>query len=194
MPKYVVSKVHDEVRDWTGKGGAMKSYRIDLADEAGQTVGERIELPQKATTAVPSVGDLLEGDIEQREYEAGGEKRTDHKFKKASAYGGGGGGGGGRKYTPRPDDAPEVYASRQAMIARQHSQDVGMRILELAQSSGDDVATIMDRLGINYAKDEQTLSVLDAVARDVNLAGFRAWTLETGEERDSVKAALARIA
>jgi hypothetical protein len=191
MPLYKIAKVHDDVRDWKNqRGDAMKSYRIDLADAQGQIVRERCELAQKESTQRPVAGNELDGEIQHRTY--GDPPKDDYKFKKAY---GGGAGGGGRSWKPRPDDAPEVYAARQAMIARQHSQDVGMKILELAQASGDDVAVVMDRLGISYAKGEETLTVLDAVAKDVAVAGFRAWIHETGEEtQDSIKDALGRLA
>lgn len=191
MPTYTITKVHDSVRDWSGQGDhPMKSYRIDLADANGQPVRERVELAQRATTAVPTVGQKIDGQINERKYTSAGEEKTDWKFQKA---GGGGGGGGGRPWKPRPDDCPEVYASRQAMIARQHSQNIGMRILELAHASGDDLATVMDRLGIAYATDKGDLSVVDAVAKDVATTGFRAWTHETGSDtQDKIADALAR--
>lgn len=116
MPTYEIVNVQSLVRDWEStKGGPMKSYRIDLKDEAGESKSS-VEWARKATSPPPTVGEKLDGTIEH----------TDFGLKiKVSPSGGFGGGG------PRPRDPKE---SRR--IAIQHGQKCAVDILRLAHDVG----------------------------------------------------------
>lgn len=168
MPEYIIENVHADTRDWLSKFAKdkgqtdpdMRSYRLDLKDGDGN-VRQRIELAQKITTAAPQAGSKIEGTINERQY--GDPPKTDYKLTKPAGGGGGGRGGGGRAWKPRPDDAPPVWSGKQAQIVAQHSQNMALRVLELAARTEptttvtnpgevveglDPVAAIMDRLGV----------------------------------------------
>lgn len=72
--KYSITSVSTAVRDYETKFGAMKSYKIMLDG------GEVVELSQKASTPAPTVGQELEGHIEEGQY--------GKKFKKEFQQGG----------------------------------------------------------------------------------------------------------
>jgi len=189
MPTFKITKVHDEVRDWDStKGGKMRSYRIDL--EGPDVPRDRIELAQKVETAAPTVGQTLEGVINERTY--GDPPKKDYKFQKAQA----GGGGGGRSWKPRPDDSPVVYAARQAAILRQHSQDMGLRVMELADRSGVTPTQIMEELGITMeierGGEKVALGLAAAFMVDAGQASNAAWDLE--EEKHRIADAMAKVA
>lgn len=183
-----VTAVHGEPREWTAsKGGKMLSYRITI--EAGERKLERVELAQRETTAAPKVGDEIEGSVEQRHYESGGEVKSDLKLKKAT---GGYGGGGGRAWKPRPDDAPVIYAARQAQIVAQHSQDMAMRVLELSRKSGESPVEIMELLGVSQEDaDGNPLGLVDAFQRHAGKSAATAWAREA--ESGMIAKALAEI-
>jgi hypothetical protein len=146
---------------------------------------------QKPETAAPKAGDELDGAIETREYEAQGEKRTALKFKKTQGFGGGRG-GGGRAWKPRPDDSPVVYAGRQASIQRQHSQDMAMRIVELAASSNQSVDDVCSALGLPEKDgDGNKLDLIDRVSFDVNVVTRAAWQREA--EHGNIAKEMAKI-
>ena len=67
MTAYKITAVDPNVRDWESKmGGAMKSYRVELHDgHAGVTM---TEWARKATSPAPTVGQTIEGTIEQGQY------------------------------------------------------------------------------------------------------------------------------
>ena len=153
--------------------GAFVEYMLSL-----EGVEEEAAWFTKDTMPLPAPGSTLTGEIEPGPYGP--------KFKKAG--GAGGGGGGGRPYKPRPDDAPEVFAARQASIARQHSQDMALRILELAQTSGQTSLAICEELGVRTISDEQKpIPLLEAISLDVSLAGAQAWARE--REKRAIRAA-----
>lgn len=189
-----VKSVGDNPRTWTNKHKKeMVSYRIavETADGSeqppkGQKSYSKVELVQVPATAAPKPGDQLDGSIEVRKYGENNEKE-DLKFTKTQQ----GRGGGGRSYKPRPDDAPPVYAERQAKIAAQHSQDMALRVLELAAQTNDDPVSIMERLGVETEHDGKTLGLVAAFSRQVNMAGAGAWNSE--EEHGRIAGALAKI-
>lgn len=127
MALWKIESVGDSPRKWkSSKGGENVSYRIKVKTKDGSKQPPRdsteyanVELVQRETTAAPVAGGDLDGTIEEREYESGGEKRKDLKFSKTKQFGGGG--GGGRGWQPRIDDDPVVYAGKQAAIAAQTS-------------------------------------------------------------------------
>lgn len=176
--EWEIGTVHGEPRAWQSqKGGDMLSYRIDVRPKGkDEPVFRRVELAQKKDTAAPQSGGTLDGEVTERTYGENNEK-TDLKFKKAAR---GGGGGGGGRYKPRPDDSPKVYAARQAQIARQHSQDVAFRIVELAHAVSKPVGEVAAEVGIVLAPDgsEEPLSLVEAVHADVTRAGASAWSRE----------------
>lgn len=149
----------------------------EMADIALSLEGVESEVSwfTKATTPLPAAGEKIEGTIEESQYGP--------KFKKARA-----GGGGGRPYKPRPDDAPEVYAAKQAQIVAQHSQDMALRVLELAQASGDGPQTIMESLGVAMIREDQTpLGLVEAFSLDASRAAAAAWAREA--ERKAIRGA-----
>jgi hypothetical protein len=169
----------DEPRSWSTKGDnprPMLSYRLTVKDSGDATFTD-VELAQLETSPAPKAGDSIEGVVNRRFYEWDGEEKSALQFKKAAR--GFGGGGGGRAYKPRPDDAPVVYAARQAQIVAQHSQDMALRVLELARQSGDDPDLIMATLGIPTT-DESGASVglVNAFRHDASLAAKDAWQRE----------------
>lgn len=189
-----VKSVGDDPRTWKNKRqDTMVSYRIvvETADGSeqppkGQKSYSRVELVQKPETPAPKAGDQLDGDIEVRKYGENNEKE-DLKFKKAQR----GGGGGGRSWKPRPDDSPVVYADRQAKIAAQHSQNMALRVLELAAQTNEDPVSIMDRLGVQTEHDGKSMGLVAAFSRQVNIAGEAAWKRE--EDNGAIAGALAKI-
>lgn len=193
-----VLTVADDTRSWTNKQSSkeMLSYRVKLKAPDG-TEHARVELAQLETTAAPKAGDKLDGSITKRFYEAQGETKSDLQFKKASRGGGFGGGGGGRAWKPRPDDAPVVYAAKQAQIVAQHSQNMAIRVLELAAAHSEtgDFSGIMADLGVplSFERDGDTvkLGLVDAFQRHASIAAGEAWKRE--EEKGRVAKALADL-
>jgi len=187
-PHKIVAVLAEEPRPWDStKGGPMLSWRIDV--EAGEQTLERVELAQKKTTAKPEVGQELDGHVQRRFFGTDG---VDLQFRKAARFGGGGGGGSGRAWKPRPDDAPVVYAAKQAQIVCQHSQNMALRVLELAEKSGESTETLMSRLGVlTETGDGQALGLVEAFSRDASLAAARAWRRE--HEKKAVSDALADL-
>lgn len=186
--------VGDGARDWQTKSDPpreMRSYRIKLRDTEGNEHGN-VELAQLQTTAPPVAGQKLNGHVERRFYGDNDEKVA-LQFKKAAR---GGGGGGGRAWKPRPDDAPVVYAAKQAQIVAQHSQNMALRVLELAHATGtDDWAGIMADLGVSLDPPEgsqKPLGLVDAFARHASMAAATAWLRE--KEKHAVADALAELA
>jgi len=200
MPLWVIESVGDNPRSWSGsKGGTNLSYRVKVKSKDGSKQPPRdsdtyanVELVQKESTAAPTVGQEIEGTVDLRPWETkDGEKKEDLKFNKPRGAGYGGG-GGGRAWKPRPDDSPLVYVSRQAMIGTQHSQDMALRVLELAQRLGtDDWGGIMADLGVEIEHDGTPLGLVAAFQRQVNMAGAAAWKSE--EENSRLAKALAAI-
>lgn len=197
--EFEVTAVADNPREWQGsKGGKMLSYRLTL--KQGANSQDRVELAQKESTPAPKVGDKLTGDLTKRYYEAKGQIKSDFKFQKERT----GPGGGGRAWKPRPDDAPVVYAAKQAQIVAQHSQNMALRILELAHTrlalvhpdgdgdlSGEAIA-LMETLGVELKDgDDNELGLVDAFARHASLAAADAWKRE--EDKQNVAKALAAL-
>jgi len=155
----------------------MLSYKLTIKDSGDATFND-VELALAETSPAPKAGDSIEGVVNRRFYEWDGEEKSALQFKKAAR--GGFGGGGGRAYKPRPDDAPVVYAARQAQIVAQHSQDMALRVLELAQASGtDDHSGIMADLGIPTTDDTgAAIGLAEAFRRDASVAAKDAWRRE----------------
>lgn len=60
MPQFTVEQVIGEPSDWQGQSGPMKSYKLKVSGE------ERVvELSQIPATAAPTVGQVIEGHIEE---------------------------------------------------------------------------------------------------------------------------------
>lgn len=207
--EWEITHVADNPRKWDAKkGGPMLSYRINL--KCGDKSFERVELTQKESTDAPTVGQKMDGEVQRRFYGANDEN-TDLQFRKAARGGGYGGGGGGRSWKPRPDDAPPVWAGKQAQIVAQHSQNMALRVLELAHASDRPAAEIMGDLGVKTTVqkarcvgcgqmvepnaesaegDTVELGIVDAFALYANEAFERAWQREDrgGAVRDALAA------
>lgn len=107
---YTIRKVHDNPRSWQSKqGGPMVSYKVDLDGPNGR---DGVEWSRREGSAMPVVGQRVEGEIEQGNYGP--------KLKVARPAGTGFGGGGFR-----PRDPKETAA-----IQRQHSQEMALRFLD----------------------------------------------------------------
>lgn len=201
MALWTIKSVGDSPRTWKNRQNQdMVSYKIAVEAKDGQPhppknqkAYSNVELVQKPTSPAPTAGAELDGDIEERTFK----KKDDTegkslKFKKAQR---GGGGGGGRSWKPRPDDSPMVFASRQASIGTQHSQDMAIRVLELAAGGTMTVEAIMQELGVETTIEvegqEHQLGLVAAFQRQVNQAGAKAWERE--EENGVIAAALAQI-
>lgn len=114
MSTFTITNVHDKVRDWSSQqGGAMKAYRIDVTGPRGEENG--VEWSRKASSEVPTVGQTIDGDIEQGQYGP--------KFKAARQASGFGG--------PRQRDPKETAA-----IQRQHSQSAAVEFLKAKIQAG----------------------------------------------------------
>ena len=61
--EYTIEAVASEVREYESKYGTMKSYKLKLTGEL-----DPVELSQKATTPAPTVGTVLNGNIEDGQY------------------------------------------------------------------------------------------------------------------------------
>lgn len=119
MATYTVKSVSDEVRSWQGKkGGPMLSYKI-LVEGPDAPTGQ-VELAQKKDTPAPTVGQVIEGTIEN----------TDYGPKLKKEYGGGGGGG---KYF-KPKDPAEIRG-----MQRSHAQEMALRYLAITGFDVDPV-------------------------------------------------------
>lgn len=101
MPTYTVKAVNRQ-KPWKSKrGDDMVSYYCVFANEKGDE--KELELAQKVSTAAPTVGQKIEGTVEQGTYGP--------KLKKEY-----GGGGGGFRGGPRPDD-PATRDSIERQVA-----------------------------------------------------------------------------
>jgi hypothetical protein len=106
---YTITAVSDQVRQWASeKAGPMNSYRVNLTDSAG-VESHNVELAQKAATPAPTVGQSLEGNLDNTQYGL--------KFKKAFTAGAGGGGG-------RPKDPAERAAIAASVALREGREAV----------------------------------------------------------------------
>lgn len=185
-----IAKVADRTRDWSSKqGGKMRSYYIGIKTDSPQPPDDKdkydgVELAQRETTPAPTVGQKLDGYLETRTHEG----RRYLKFKKAQR----GAGGGGRAWKPRPDDSPLVFAQRQASIARQHSQDMAIRVLELAKGDEAEARKLLDILGIEHQAEDKPIGLIAAVQMDVDRYGRAAWDREA--ENGRIKTAMAEAA
>lgn len=79
-------------KPWDGKYGPMVDYYLTVTDSQGVDT-PRVTLPQKASSPAPTIGQVLDGNIDNTP--------NGLKFKKAFSPGGGGGGGGGRPKDPQ---------------------------------------------------------------------------------------------
>jgi hypothetical protein len=114
MPRYTITGVADQVREWSSsQGGLMKAYRVDLkgADGSEELL---IEWSRKATSDAPTVGLEIDADVQDGQY---------GKRLKLTPRGGQGGVWGGA----RPEDP-----QRQKRIVRQHSQNMAIQTIALA--------------------------------------------------------------
>ena len=105
MPTYTVKAINRQ-KNWSGKFGDMVSYYCVL--ENGEGNQAEVELAQKVSTASPTVGQSLEGTVENGGY--------GKKFKKAQPAGGFRGG-------PRPDD-PATRDSIERQVAVKAAAEV----------------------------------------------------------------------
>lgn len=123
MPKdFIVVRV-DFKEDWNSpQYGPFKCYEMELEEAPqGSGIGHRVEMNQKPTTAPPTAGEEVYGDITPN-------KNADFpaKFKKASKDGdfsGGGGGGSKGGSTFKPRDPSEIAGARHAhnLLVAAHS-------------------------------------------------------------------------
>lgn len=131
MPTYTVEQVIGEPTDWQGQSGPMKSYKLKVSGE------ERVvELSQIPKTAAPTVGQVIEGHIEEPK------GNFPPKLRKAQQGNWSGGQGGGGM-------SPE----REKRIVRQHSQSMSIETLKLAVDCGinlgaNDVAGLVQKVKV----------------------------------------------
>lgn len=129
MTVYTVTSVSDNTHDWNGKGGAMRSYRVDLRGPDGQET-KNVEWARKLDSAPPTVNQEVDCTVDLREGNKFGPKLT-------MTPRGGSGGYGGRVKSPEEIAADAAReAAKQRMIVRQHSQTTAMRWAELQQARG----------------------------------------------------------
>jgi hypothetical protein len=195
--EHTVVSVGDSTRDWKNKADKeMRSYAVQFKAPDGSSHGN-VELAQLPTTAPPVAGAKIDGHIERRFYtKKDGTEGSALQFKKAAR---GGGGGGGRPWKPRPDDAPPVYAAKQAQIVAQHSQNMAIRVLELAEATAartgnEDWTGIMADLGVSLEPPEgsdKPLGLVDAFQRHASMAAANAWLRE--QEKGAVAKAMEAV-
>jgi hypothetical protein len=123
---YEVVDVKPDPRQWENKHNnqPMLSWRIDIRDASG-TVHQNVELAQRASSPAPTVGQALEGNLDNTQYGL--------KFKKAFAPGAGGGGGGykGKSPSEQASIAASVALDK-ALIAVEQAATLGLVKLDLA--------------------------------------------------------------
>lgn len=81
MPQYKVTAVNPETKNWSSKYGPMVTYEIKLEGH-----DYPVQLNQKPETPAPTVGQELNGDIENGNFPDGA---LYYRFKKTSTFGGG---------------------------------------------------------------------------------------------------------
>jgi len=196
---WVIESVGGSPRSWSGaKGGTNLSYKIRCKTKDGSKQPPRnspsyadVELVQKESTPAPTAGQEIEGDVIEREWKSKDGEKSGKALKFEKPRSGFGGGGGGRAWKPRPDDSPMVYASRQASIGTQHSQDMAIRVVELAFAQDVPVEQLMEVLGVETKAKEKELGLVAAFQRQVNMAGATAW--ENEEKNNRIAGALAKL-
>lgn len=124
MPTYTISHVAENTREWTNQaGGRMVDYKLTVKDPSGAEVSQ-VELTQKPETAVPQVGQTIDGDIQTRTIDTARGPMQVKKLKRAQQAGGGFGGS-------RQRDPKETAA-----IQRQHSQSAAVAFLAAKVAAG----------------------------------------------------------
>ena len=93
MPTYTVTQVGDQIREWVGKPGPMKSYRVTLRNAQNEQL-PNVEWARKETSPPPQVGQTINATIDMRKDTTYGPKLT------LEQSAGGGGGGAGRSMSP----------------------------------------------------------------------------------------------
>lgn len=105
MPTFEIMVVGDQIREWSSeRGGPMKSYRVGLRDEQGQST-PNVEWARKATSPPPVAGQKIEGTLD-----TSGQYGPKFKATPSSSF------GGGRGRDPKES----------AQIVRQHSQEMAL--------------------------------------------------------------------
>jgi hypothetical protein len=139
---YTITAVSDQVRQWNStKGGPMNSYRVHLKAPDGEVV-QNVELSQKNTSPIPTVGQQLEGNVDQGQYGL--------KFRKAFGGPAGGGGGGGYK-GKTPSEQASIAASvalDKALIAVEQAATLGV----VKVGSAEEHAAAIDRYFAHFFK------------------------------------------
>jgi hypothetical protein len=140
---YEVVDVKPDPRQWENKHNnqPMLSWRIDIRDAAG-TVHQNVELAQRASSPAPTVGQALDGNLDNTQYGL--------KFKKAFAAGASGGGGGGYK-GKSPSEQASIAASvalDKALIAVEQAATLGV----VKVGSAEEHAAAIDRYFAHFFK------------------------------------------
>jgi hypothetical protein len=112
LPIYTVQSVAFKEQKNIG-GGDMHIYNLAVTDPSGQQIA--CELLQRPTSAAPTVGQQIDGDMQAAKNP---QMPPTLKKKKQESHGGNGNGGG--------YNSPETIAR----ITRSHSQDMALRFLE----------------------------------------------------------------
>jgi hypothetical protein len=143
---YEVVDVKPDPRQWENKHNnqPMLSWRIDIRDAAG-TVHQNVELPQRASSPAPTVGQALDGNLDNTQYGL--------RFKKAFTPGAGGGAPRGK--TPQES----------AAIQRMHLQKTAPDWAEFLLTLGVVKQPVDDREAFNLMT-----RVMDWLARDIERA------------------------
>jgi hypothetical protein len=119
VPKDFVVIRADFKEEWSGNYGPMKTYALELEEAPqGSGVSHQVEINQKPTTAPPTPGETLSGDITPN-------RNPDFapRFKKAQKEGFSGGSSGGGGGTFKPRDPSEIAGARHAhnLLVAAHS-------------------------------------------------------------------------
>lgn len=144
--QFTITAVSDSVRDWSSQaGGPMKAYRVHLKAADG-TVHPNVEWSRKAASPSPTVGQQVEGELEDK---------GQYGFKLKVTQRGGG------NWGPRPEDP-----KRAATILRQHSQEMALRYAAIKQAHGE-----LDPAKFTPAT---LFQIVDMFDEDARAAGARA--------------------
>lgn len=124
MATYTVEQVIGEPRDWQTKAGkAMKSYLLKVSGE-----DRNVELSQYPDTDPPTVGQVIDGTLEESQ-----NGNFPPKLKRAKPQGGFGGGGG-------------MSPEREKRIVRQHSQTAAVALMQYAHAKGISVSEALSQM------------------------------------------------
>lgn len=134
--KYTVKQVSENPKEYETKYGKMKAYKVMLDND------EVVEINQKESTPAPTVGQELEGHIEEGEFG----KKFKKEFKKEFS----GGFPSQTKFTEDP--------GKQDSIIRQSSMKAAVDLVIGGQAKYEDVFALAESI-VEWVKNEKTPSL-----------------------------------